>query len=207
MALVMENQTRENHSLSIANISDEPLDLSLRNTPHHRERERENSDGPIKRQKVIAKLWQTREVLRPQEFLQWIGSGSMSDAKETQRSAMKADPIVAITPEALPKSIQLNDNNREKDLGRKDLVSGDSSRAPQPPKKRKRFTITELYVMEKVFEVKMFVTSREIQEMARLLDIEFYRIKHWFQARRQKWKKENLRRKEDGVHVAAFARL
>ncbi|XP_057381201.1 homeobox protein HMX3-like [Daphnia carinata] len=172
----MENQI--NQSLSFANLSDEPLDLSLRK--NQRETENDNPDVSVKRLKVTAKLWQTREVMRPQVSLQRIVS-------DRQRSEMNA--VEAITPESLPK-------DREKDRGTKDLDSRDSSKVRHPPKKRKRFTITELFVLEKVFEVKMFVTPREIQEVARLLDIENDRIKHWFQARRQKWKKETPCRKE-----------
>ncbi|KZS13709.1 Ftz-like protein [Daphnia magna] len=190
----MENQINKIHSLSFANISDEPLDLSLRKNQRHLERERENSDGPIKRYKVMAKLWQTREVMRPQESLQSIVS-------DRQRSEMNAVPVADITPEPLP--VQSSKKDRENDHVMKNLVSRDSSKVSQPPKKRNRFTTTELFVLEKVFEVKMFVTAREIEEVARLLDIENYRIKHWFQARRQKWKKENLWGKDDGAHVAA----
>lgn len=170
IALVMENQINKIHSLSFANISDEPLDLSLRKNQRHLERERENSDGPIKRYKVMAKLWQTREVMRPQESLQSIVS-------DRQRSEMNAVPVADITPEPLP--VQSSKKDRENDHVMKNLVSRDSSKVSQPPKKRNRFTTTELFVLEKVFEVKMFVTAREIEEVARLLDIENYRVSNW----------------------------
>lgn len=163
----MENQINKIHSLSFGNISDEPLDLSLRKNQRHLERERENFDGPIKRNKVMAKLWQTREVMRPQESLQSIVS-------DRQRSEMNAVPVAVITPEPLP--VQSSEKDRENDHVMKNLVSGDSSKVSQPPKKRNRFTTTELFVLEKVFEVKMFVTAREIEEVARLLDIENYRV-------------------------------
>lgn len=160
------------HRLSFANTVtfDKPLDLSLPKNQRYHGKENDSSHVPIKRQKVMARLWQTREVMWSEGSAQPFVSDSKPGGGKTNGA-----PVMAITPESIPMIVKSNDGNQRKDHGLKDLISGDLGRGSQP-KKRNRFSITQLFLLEKVFEIRMFLRPSETQGLARLLDVEECRV-------------------------------
>ncbi|CAK1593635.1 unnamed protein product [Parnassius mnemosyne] len=68
---------------------------------------------------------------------------------------------------------------------------GEESGAGRRKKARTTFTGRQIFELEKLFEVKKYLSSGERADMAKLLNVTETQVKIWFQNRRTKWKKKD----------------
>ncbi|KAJ0172411.1 hypothetical protein K1T71_012384 [Dendrolimus kikuchii] len=68
---------------------------------------------------------------------------------------------------------------------------GEDPGAGRRKKARTTFTGRQIFELEKLFEVKKYLSSGERADMAKLLNVTETQVKIWFQNRRTKWKKKD----------------
>ncbi|XP_013186323.1 uncharacterized protein LOC106131697 [Amyelois transitella] len=68
---------------------------------------------------------------------------------------------------------------------------GEESGVGRRKKARTTFTGRQIFELEKLFEVKKYLSSGERADMAKLLNVTETQVKIWFQNRRTKWKKKD----------------
>ncbi|XP_045504152.1 homeobox even-skipped homolog protein 2-like [Colias croceus] len=68
---------------------------------------------------------------------------------------------------------------------------GEDTSAGRRKKARTTFTGRQIFELEKLFEVKKYLSSGERADMAKLLNVTETQVKIWFQNRRTKWKKKD----------------
>ncbi|XP_053615546.1 homeobox protein HMX3 [Plodia interpunctella] len=68
---------------------------------------------------------------------------------------------------------------------------GEETGAGRRKKARTTFTGRQIFELEKLFEVKKYLSSGERADMAKLLNVTETQVKIWFQNRRTKWKKKD----------------
>lgn len=106
-------------------------------------------------------------------------------------------------PSKLIKRKKSTDDVRSPLGGEGSLTSeeGEDSGVGRRKKARTTFTGRQIFELEKLFEVKKYLSSGERADMAKLLNVTETQVKIWFQNRRTKWKKK------DNVSTAEVAEI
>lgn len=139
-------------------ISDEPLDLSMKNNRHEKENLERGplvmqSNTPQQTNVVVARLWQTSVVMRFQESPQ-------------QLEKVNEQPTHHRSQESQLQVLQQVEKVEERQLN--------CIRTPTLPQRKKRFRFTgqQINFMEQIFEIKQLqLTAVEFLETARLLNV------------------------------------
>ncbi|XP_023935221.2 homeobox protein 10 [Bicyclus anynana] len=75
--------------------------------------------------------------------------------------------------------------------GEGSMTSEEGEELGRRKKARTTFTGRQIFELEKLFEVKKYLSSGERADMAKLLNVTETQVKIWFQNRRTKWKKKD----------------
>nr|XP_026483196.1 homeobox protein DTH-1 [Vanessa tameamea] len=75
--------------------------------------------------------------------------------------------------------------------GEGSMTSEEGEEVGRRKKARTTFTGRQIFELEKLFEVKKYLSSGERADMAKLLNVTETQVKIWFQNRRTKWKKKD----------------
>jgi len=73
----------------------------------------------------------------------------------------------------------------------KRMFEDEQNKGLRKKKLRTTFTGRQIYELEKMFENKKYLNSKERTELSRLLNVTEQQVKIWFQNRRTKWKKQD----------------
>ncbi|XP_026761501.1 homeobox protein 10 [Galleria mellonella] len=103
------------------------------------------------------------------------------------------DDKITKDPSKLIKRKKSTDDVRSPLGGEGSLTSeeGEEPGVGRRKKARTTFTGRQIFELEKLFEVKKYLSSGERADMAKLLNVTETQVKIWFQNRRTKWKKKD----------------
>ncbi|KAL4717052.1 hypothetical protein ACJJTC_016939 [Scirpophaga incertulas] len=117
---------------------------------------------------------------------------SVPKSRESEWSSTDEDKV-SKDPSKLIKRKKSTDDVRSPLGGEGSLTSeeGEDTGAGRRKKARTTFTGRQIFELEKLFEVKKYLSSGERADMAKLLNVTETQVKIWFQNRRTKWKKKD----------------
>ncbi|XP_059058762.1 homeobox protein DTH-1 [Achroia grisella] len=117
---------------------------------------------------------------------------NLSVPKSKEWSVNEEDKIVK-DPSKLIKRKKSTDDVRSPLGGEGSMTSeeGEEPGVGRRKKARTTFTGRQIFELEKLFEVKKYLSSGERADMAKLLNVTETQVKIWFQNRRTKWKKKD----------------
>ncbi|CAH0596133.1 unnamed protein product [Chrysodeixis includens] len=118
---------------------------------------------------------------------------NLSVPKSKDSPGWPEDERLAKDPSKLIKRKKSTEDVRSPLGGEGSLTSeeGEDSGAGRRKKARTTFTGRQIFELEKLFEVKKYLSSGERADMAKLLNVTETQVKIWFQNRRTKWKKKD----------------
>ncbi|KAM3955340.1 uncharacterized protein ACR2FA_010765 [Aphomia sociella] len=117
---------------------------------------------------------------------------NLSVPKSKDWSACEDDKVTK-DPSKLIKRKKSTDDVRSPLGGEGSMTSeeGEEPGVGRRKKARTTFTGRQIFELEKLFEVKKYLSSGERADMAKLLNVTETQVKIWFQNRRTKWKKKD----------------
>ncbi|XP_013166371.1 PREDICTED: uncharacterized protein LOC106116867 [Papilio xuthus] len=117
---------------------------------------------------------------------------SVPKSKDSPGWSVDEDKLVK-DPSKLIKRKKSTEDVRSPLGGEGSLTSeeGEETAAGRRKKARTTFTGRQIFELEKLFEVKKYLSSGERADMAKLLNVTETQVKIWFQNRRTKWKKKD----------------
>ncbi|CAI2339803.1 unnamed protein product [Caenorhabditis sp. 36 PRJEB53466] len=70
------------------------------------------------------------------------------------------------------------------------MAKPETASAARPPRRRTTFTVEQLYLLEMYFAQSQYVGCEERERLARMLSLDEYQVKIWFQNRRIRMRRE-----------------
>ncbi|XP_017026498.1 homeobox protein abdominal-B [Drosophila kikkawai] len=156
---------------------------------------KENSGKPAAKKKKLTPATNATVALPPD-----ISPTGSSDSLIRDKLAANSSPGASTNP---AQQLQQSNANSALETTEDDSDSG-STDARRKKKARTTFTGRQIFELEKMFEVKKYLSSSERTEMAKLLMVTETQVKIWFQNRRTKWKKQdNVTNNEAAEHKSS----
>ncbi|KAJ8711559.1 hypothetical protein PYW08_008513 [Mythimna loreyi] len=118
---------------------------------------------------------------------------NLSVPKSKDSTGWAEDDRIGKDPSKLIKRKKSTEDVRSPLGGEGSLTSeeGEEPGVGRRKKARTTFTGRQIFELEKLFEVKKYLSSGERADMAKLLNVTETQVKIWFQNRRTKWKKKD----------------